>query len=239
MLISIEGNIGTGKSSLVKLLEEKYKSNPDIVFIQEPVQEWINLKDTDGENILEKFYKQQDRWSYTFQMHAFITRAKAIQQQAYNKSLIIIDRSVLTDHYVFAKLLYQDKKISKLEWELYIEWFDWLTAEFKSIIPDYYIYLKADPAVSFKRIQQRTRSEESTIPFEYIERVSNKHDEWLLSDKINNKKIILANQDFIHNIDNQRIMIDSVSEIIDYNIDRIPSSGSERSLDELVSIASC
>ena len=63
MLISIEGNIGTGKSSLVRMLEEKYKYNDAIVFIQEPVNEWLNLKDTDGENILEKFYKTQERWS--------------------------------------------------------------------------------------------------------------------------------------------------------------------------------
>ena len=55
MLISIEGNIGTGKSSLVRMLEEKYKYTDAIVFIQEPVNEWLNLKDTDGENILEKF----------------------------------------------------------------------------------------------------------------------------------------------------------------------------------------
>lgn len=238
MLISIEGNIGTGKSSLVRMLEEKYKYNDAIVFIQEPVNEWLNLKDTDGENILEKFYKTQERWSYTFQMHAFITRAKAIQKYINSKSLIIIDRSVMTDHYVFAKLLYQDNKISNLEWKLYIEWFDWLIGEFKCIIPDHYIYLKAKPEISYNRIQKRTRSEESTIPIEYIERVSNKHDEWLLSDKLSNRDVILADEDFVHHTDNRDQMIKKISKILDKHINSIPSSDSEKSFEEMICVTS-
>ena len=134
--------------------------------------------------------------------------------------------------------MYQDKKISKLEWELYIEWFGWLIEEFKCIIPDYYIYLKAKPEVSFSRIQKRTRAEESTIPIEYIERVSNKHDEWLLSDEISNKEVILADEDFVYNIDNRNRMIDKISNIIDQHMNSIPSSDSEKSFEEMLCVTS-
>ena len=78
MLISIEGNIGTGKSILDKILKEKFNRNTNVKFLQEPVDQWLKLTDSDGTNILDKFYKDQKRWSYSFQMNAFITRVKDI-----------------------------------------------------------------------------------------------------------------------------------------------------------------
>ena len=103
MLISIEGNIGTGKTTLMRYIKKLYNDNCKVVFIEEPVDLWLQLKSSDGENILEKFYKDKTRWSYSFQMHAFITRAQEIMKQDQNK-VIIIERSVLTDRNVFAKL---------------------------------------------------------------------------------------------------------------------------------------
>jgi len=58
-VISIEGNIGTGKSTLLNLLEDKFKN---IVFVKEPVDEWIKLKNNNNENILELFYTDKKRW---------------------------------------------------------------------------------------------------------------------------------------------------------------------------------
>tara|TARA_B100001093_G_C26591768_1_gene911825 strand:+ start:194 stop:925 length:732 start_codon:yes stop_codon:yes gene_type:complete len=203
-ILSIEGNIGTGKSTIIRLIKEilshiskkdinkldqKYlnllKQNSsgefiynDLEIITEPVDKWLELTDDeDNQNILDKFYRDQERWSYSFQMNAFITRAKDILEHS-DKKLIILERSVLTDRNVFAKLLFKDKKISTMEWKLYNEWFDWLTSSF-SILPTKVIYLKASPEVSFSRIQKRSRKEESSIPYNYIERVSNAHDEWL------------------------------------------------------------
>ena len=81
MLISIEGNIGTGKTTLINLLKKKFGGKNTVIFVEEPLQQWLDLKDSDGENILGKFYGNQERWSYSFQMHAFITRSKAILEQ--------------------------------------------------------------------------------------------------------------------------------------------------------------
>ena len=81
MLIAIEGNIGTGKSTIIEYLKQKYKDDSNILFIEDPLNKWLNLKDTDGQNILGKFYETPERWSYSFQMHAFITRAKDIRRK--------------------------------------------------------------------------------------------------------------------------------------------------------------
>ena len=205
-IISIEGNIGVGKSTIIEKIrrllnhikkgtidsiENKYLDllkkdrdgnhylYNDVEIITEPVDKWLKLvDDVDNENILEKKYKNQERWSYSFQMNAFSTRTKDILEHS-DKKIVILERSVLTDRNVFAKLLFKDKKISTLEWKLYNEWFEWLTTSF-NITPSKIIYLKATPEISFSRIKKRSRVEEDTIPFEYIKRVSEAHDEWLL-----------------------------------------------------------
>ena len=78
LLISIEGNIGAGKSTLLDALRE---SNPDWVFIDEPVGVWSAFRNEGGENMLEVFYRDRKRWSYTFQNCALLTRFQNIETE--------------------------------------------------------------------------------------------------------------------------------------------------------------
>ena len=217
-IIAVEGNIGTGKSTLGKLIQEKIKNMEGVEFIQEPVHKWIELKDVTG-NILEKFYKDQDRWSYTFQHNAFITRAQDIMSHR-DKRMIIIERSVLTDRNVFAKLLHENGKMSDMEWKLYTQWYDWLNKEF-AIRPDRFIYLRADPEISYNRMKKRLRNEEVGVPYEYIKNVHEKHEEWM--NKLGSVDIIDVNEDFVDNVENQGKLIDSVMDIINGNLKQIDS----------------
>lgn len=75
-LISIEGNIGAGKSTLLDSLRI---SNPEWIFIDEPVGVWSAFQNEGGENMLEVFYKDRKRWSYTFQNCALLTRFQNIE----------------------------------------------------------------------------------------------------------------------------------------------------------------
>ena len=78
--ISIEGNIGAGKSTLVDILKKILGKELESVFLQEPVDTWLNTVNEEGKNILDLFYNNQERWSYSFQMNAFITRLKLIEK---------------------------------------------------------------------------------------------------------------------------------------------------------------
>ena len=78
-LVSIEGNIGSGKSTLMKNLKEYYKNNNQVLFLKEPVDEWEKIKDSNGITILEKFYKDQDKYSFPFQMMAYISRLNVLR----------------------------------------------------------------------------------------------------------------------------------------------------------------
>lgn len=240
MLISIEGNIGTGKTTLINILNKKFGKKNNVIFVDEPIQQWLNLKDSDGENILGKFYGDQQRWSYSFQMHAFITRSKAILEQNTDDNVVIIERSVITDRNVFAYLLYESGKISEMEWKLYIEWFDWLTEHFSKITPDKFIYLKADPKISYQRMVKRTRDEEANIPIDYLNQVSEKHDQWLLGENENENVITIdVNHDFSDSERFKTTVIDRVSQLIKDNVSSMSSSSSEKSLDEMICSIHC
>ena len=239
MLISIEGNIGTGKTTLINILKKKFSRKNNVIFVEEPLNQWLNLKDSDGKNILGKFYDDQQRWSYSFQMHAFITRSKDILKQNTNDNVVIIERSVLTDCNVFANLLHESGKISEMEWKLYEEWFDWLTEQFSKVIPDKFIYLKAKPEVSYQRMINRTRDEENNVPIEYLRSVSEKHDNWLLDDSIENVITIDVNQDFSDSDRFKVTVIDRVSQLIKDNVSSMSSSSSEKSFDEMLNSLHC
>ena len=134
-LIFVEGNIGTGKTTFVQFLElnlnpEKYN------IIYEPVDEWQKLKDSQGKNILEHFYEDQEKWAFAFQMNSFISRVKHIQDalKANPDKINIIERSVFTDKYCFAKNCYESGKISDIQYQIYNNWHKWLTwKSFKGI----------------------------------------------------------------------------------------------------------
>ncbi len=76
-IVSIEGNIGSGKSTVVNTLCEYFngrESNGNVYFLEEPVNEWVKIQDLEGKNIIEKFYEDQDKYSFSFQMMAYISR---------------------------------------------------------------------------------------------------------------------------------------------------------------------
>ena len=98
----IEGNIGTGKSTFIKNLQEIYNCE-DSQFIQEPVDVWKDTKDNDNKNILEYFYKDMHRFCYLFQSYAFISRINQIDQIDKSCEFVFIERSVFCDKNVFAK----------------------------------------------------------------------------------------------------------------------------------------
>ena len=189
-MISIEANIGAGKSTLLKLIKEKYNNLFNV--INEPLEEWQKT------DILKLFYEDQERWSYTFQSNAFITRIQKYEKECCKTLINLSERSVVSDHNIFAKMLRNNGKINDTEWELYERWYNWLVTRF-DCKPKGIIYLRTDPKISFERLKKRSRSEESTIPLEYIQNVHKYHNEWLLNEKDIPVLILDVNADFEHN----------------------------------------
>jgi deoxyadenosine/deoxycytidine kinase len=182
-IISIEGNIGSGKSTLLANLRENFKDNVDIVFLKEPVDEWAKIKDKNGTTILEKFYADQEKYSFPFQMMAYVSRIKelrnTVKEQKKNSSkpfVIITERSLYTDKMVFAKMLYDTGKIEHVNYQIYLNWFDTFSDEFPV---HKVVYVKTAPEKCHERILKRSREGEDNIPLSYLKSCSFYHDNML------------------------------------------------------------
>ena len=75
-IVSIDGNIGSGKSTFISHLKNNvFAKSPNVIFLPEPVDEWNTIVDIQGNSILSKFYQDQDKYSFSFQMMAYISRS--------------------------------------------------------------------------------------------------------------------------------------------------------------------
>jgi len=186
----IEGSIGDGKTTLLELLSknEKYET------IKEPVDKWISIKDDDGINLLDHFYKDMNKTSYMFQSMVFVTRLQAISKPQ-EKEIRFSERSIMTDKHVFGRACVDNNNMTSIQKVCYNYWYDWLSSEFAEK-PNGIIYLRSTPEKCLERIKKRGRVEEATIPLEYLKQLNQYHDEWLLNEKDIPICIIDNNKDY-------------------------------------------
>jgi deoxyadenosine/deoxycytidine kinase len=173
MIFSIEGNIGSGKSTLLKKLNKI--NDKQIVYLQEPVDIWNEIKDINGKTIIEKYYEDNERYAFSFQMMAYISRLSQIRN-AYKEGVILItERCIFTDFNVFARMLYDSSKIEEIEFLIYKKWFD----EFLKELPiPTLIYIKTTPETCLERVKKRNRKGEN-IPLEYLQTCHDYHENWI------------------------------------------------------------
>ena len=223
-LISIEGNIGSGKSTLLTHLRNHFTGNPQVIFLKEPVDEWEKIKDENGKTILENFYADQAKYSFSFQMMAYISRLKLLrdtfkQQNASltnNKVIIISERSLYTDKMVFAKMLYDTGKIEHINYQIYLNWFHTFADDFPV---QKIIYVQTDPTVCQERIARRSREGEGNIPLEYLSACNHYHENMLDQTSVDcvchNQLILDGNSNIYENVEVLQGWIRSIEEFID------------------------
>jgi len=173
----LEGNIGSGKSTLLKMI---CKYAPEIAVVLEPVAEW--KKTIYGQSLLENFYTDSQRWAYTFETFTLLNRVKGyLDEQNKKADIKIIERSVYSGFYCFAQNSHEQGFMTKLEMHAYEQWFNFLIGN--NQIPHGFIYFRASPEVSYERIKKRNRSAETSISFDYIQQIHNKHEQFLVNKK--------------------------------------------------------
>jgi len=149
-----------------------------IIFLQEPVDEWMKIKDNEGKDILTKFYEDPVKYSFAFQIMAYISRLSILKKciEENPDAIIITERCLNTDRYVFAKMLYDDGKLNEVEYQIYLKWFD----DFIDLIKiQKTVYLKTEPEICHQRISIRNRGGEENISIDYLKKCHLYHEEMI------------------------------------------------------------
>uniref|UniRef100_A0A6C0KYF8 Deoxynucleoside kinase domain-containing protein n=1 Tax=viral metagenome TaxID=1070528 RepID=A0A6C0KYF8_9ZZZZ len=209
IIISIDGNIGAGKTTLFKLLKDKFTVRQNFIFLEEPVSVWQSIQDESGRSLLELFYEDSSSWGFSFQIAAFISRLAILQETLRNNpnAIIITERSLNTDRYVFAKMLYEQNKINSIDYQIYLKWFDTFTKDYPV---SKLIYVKTDPVVCYKRIKERARQGENIIPLEYLESCHGYHENMINIFERTNVTFINGNIDITTNPEAIRSWIENI-----------------------------
>jgi deoxyadenosine/deoxycytidine kinase len=186
-IISIEGNIGAGKTTVIhkieKFLEET--NNTRIRVLKEPVDIWSFIKDENNESILEKFYKDPKTYAFSFQILAFMTRLSEIKKmvQTYpDCEVILCERSLEADKNIFAKMMYDDGLIDLISHQIYLTMSENMRTDFP-LSKVFYLDIPVETCAD--RIKIRNREGEENISVSYLEKCMKYHTDWLFGSDLN------------------------------------------------------
>lgn len=170
VVVYIEGNIGIGKSTLLKGLEEK-----GFPVVQEPVDLWTNFH---GINFLDLYSKNMEKWAFTFQSLVLFTlwqtQVEVLQGSA---PVVVAERSLSSVMRMFVQTQLENKFITSEQFILLEEMSKTMSAQLNR--QEYYIYLRGSSTTAFQRLQSRARAEETTLSKGYLQQLHTVLDTWM------------------------------------------------------------
>ena len=123
-------------------------------------------------NLLDFFYRDINRWAFSFEHYALLSRMNLIYSH-FNindkKNIFVSERSVFTNFFTFASICKESGNLCDLEWEMYKDWYNFAIENYAHL-PKAFIYLRGSPLKCFQRMIKRNRIEEEGVIFNYIER---------------------------------------------------------------------
>ena len=177
-IYALEGNIGAGKTTIMKIIGQYFTS---VEFVEEPVSQWQNLG---GMNLLDAFYSDPKRWGFSFEFFSMLSKIKALLNAANSdKPVIVIERSILSNR-VFMDLSHELGKLEEIEYTMLMNTYHFYL---QHVYPQLsgIIYLETPVDECIKRITKRNRGEEFTIERSYLQSIKEKMDQLCNSSTMN------------------------------------------------------
>ncbi|QYR10658.1 deoxynucleoside kinase [Prevotella sp. Rep29] len=168
MHIAIAGNIGSGKTTLTKLLTKHYGWTPRF----EPV---------DNNPYLDDFYADMERWSFNLQIYFLNKRFKEVVEISKSSDTIIQDRTIFEDARIFAPNLHEMGMMSDRDFANYSDLFDLMMSLVK--LPDLMIYIRTSIPTLVAQIQKRGREYEKSIRIDYLQGLGKRYEDWIATYK--------------------------------------------------------
>ncbi|MBO5942528.1 MAG: deoxynucleoside kinase [Bacteroidales bacterium] len=170
MHIAIAGNIGSGKTTLTKMLAAHYGWTP-------------KFESVDYNPYLADFYEDMERWSFNLQVYFLNKRFKDVVDISKLDEVIIQDRTIYEDARIFAPNLHGMGLMSTRDFENYSDLFDLMMSLVNP--PDLLIYLKSSIPNLVSQIQKRGREYEKSIRIDYITGLNERYENWIKDYKHN------------------------------------------------------
>lgn len=205
LFVAIAGNIGSGKSSLTRILAERFSWKP-------------YFESVEDNPYLTDFYADMSRWSFHLQIYFLSKRFMTHKEIALSRFNVVQDRSIYEDAEIFARNLHAIGKMDERDYEnyaaLYKAMMEYLHA------PNLLIYLKADVDTLLRQIARRGRSFERNIRREYLASLNKLYDEWIKRYTIGPLLTIESDElDFVHDMDAQEECCRRVKALADSQMD--------------------
>ncbi|MCI7576433.1 MAG: deoxynucleoside kinase [Paludibacteraceae bacterium] len=164
MHIAIAGNIGSGKTTLTKMLAKHYGWTP-------------RFESVEYNPYLEDFYADMSRWSFNLQIYFLNKRFQDVVEISKSNETIIQDRTIYEDARIFAPNLHEQGNMSDRDFANYSDLFDLMMSLVK--MPDLLIYLRSSIPNLVAQIQKRGREYESSIRLDYLQGLNDKYEKWI------------------------------------------------------------
>lgn len=164
MHIGIAGNIGSGKTTLTRLLSKHMGWEP-------------NFEKVDDNPYLNSFYEDMQRWSFNLQIFFLNSRFRQLVDIKKSKKTVVQDRTIYEDAYIFAPNLHEMNLMSSRDFDNYKSLFDLMSSFITP--PDLLIYLKASVPTLVNQIQKRGREYEAGIRLDYLKSLNERYDAWI------------------------------------------------------------
>ncbi|KAJ0177458.1 hypothetical protein K1T71_007467 [Dendrolimus kikuchii] len=173
--VSIEGNIGSGKSTCIKFFDKF----DNVEKHSEPLHEW---RDVSGHNLLGLVYSDTNKWTFPFQHYVHLSRLKIQTSPPSNPNVTVkmFERSVQNSRYCFVENAHRQNYLQDPEYQTLIAWYNFIE-KCMDINLDLIVYLKTSPEIVWERMIKRGRAEESEVPLEYLKEVHESYERWLSS----------------------------------------------------------
>ncbi len=185
MHVAVAGNIGSGKTTLTKMLAKQLGWIPD-------------YDNNDNNPYLISFYEDMQRWSFNLQIFFLNNRFRQVVNIKESKKTVIQDRTIFEDAYIFAPNLHDMGLMATRDFQNYISLFELMNKFIKP--PDLLIYLKASVPTLVEQIQKRGRKYESTIRIDYLQNLNDRYNKW--AESYQDGKILTIDTDKIRFADN-------------------------------------
>ena len=168
MHIGVAGNIGSGKTTLTRMLAEHYGWTPQYEAVT-------------YNPYLEDYYKDISRWSHNLETYFLAQRFKDLLEISKSDDVIIQDRTILEGVYIFVANNKALGNLSERDFDTYMQLFELMMSMVK--LPDLLIYLKSSVPHLVSQIQKRGRDYEQGISLEYLSGLNERYEEWIASYK--------------------------------------------------------